>query len=222
MLTTNTICVIDYCSGNLKSVTRALDFLKLPNKVTNDPAEIEKATAVVVPGVGAAGSAMNELKLKKMDEALKEYLIADRPFLGICLGLQILFEQSEENQADCLGVFAGEVQKLTGAVKIPHIGWNEVERIKDKGQRTKSDESRNSNDQPELLKDIPDGTYFYNIHSYYSVPTDKSLIVAETTHGVTFPAVLNRGNIWATQFHPEKSGTAGLKVFQNFAKLAGF
>ncbi len=201
------IAIVDYCAGNLRSVTRAFDFLQLPNKIVSKPAELLAAAAVVIPGVGAAGSAMAALRATQLDTALTEYLAAERPYLGICLGFQILFERSAEDDAECLGVFAGSVESLqpSETAKVPHIGWNSVDFI----------------DPVELMAGIDSGTPFYHVHSYYCAPTDTSLVVATTTHGATtFPAITKRGQIWGVQFHPEKSGQVGLTVLQNFAQLA--
>lgn len=201
------IAVVDYCAGNLKSVTRALDRIGAPNFVTNDPADLAQATAVVVPGVGAAGSAMGSLRRMHFDRILHDYLLADRPYLGICLGLQLLFRKSAENDADTLGFFDGEVIRLPekADLKVPHIGWNPVE----------------FETTPELLAGIPSGTPFYYVHSYVAAPIDDSIVRATTTHTIKFPAVVRRGNVWATQFHPEKSGDVGLAVLTNFVRLAG-
>jgi glutamine amidotransferase len=197
------ITIVDYCAGNLKSVKRALDFIGAKNVITDDPKIVEKSDAIVVPGVGAAGSAMCNLRKSGLAEALQNWCAADKPFLGICLGLQILFEKSEEDGSECLGIFEGEVQKLpTPGVKIPHIGWNPVDYPK----------------TPKILTDIPSGTPFYFVHSYVAMPKDKAIIKATTTHGVSFPSVINRGKVWAMQFHPEKSGEVGLQVLKNFIK----
>jgi glutamine amidotransferase len=199
------IAVVDYSAGNLRSVTRALDFLKLENAATSDPDAIRKADAIVVPGVGAAGTAITNLQKNNLLEVLREE-IPRKPFLGICLGLQILFEKSAEDDTECLGIFAGDVAKFkNSAIKIPHIGWNPVD--------------FDSENPPAILNGVESGTPFYFVHSYFSRPENSEIVRATTTHGETFPAVVNRDKIWGVQFHPEKSGVVGLKVLANFAKL---
>lgn len=198
------IAIVDYCAGNLKSVARALDFLKVENEITSDPAKIKKADAVVIPGVGAAGPAMQALNEKGITEVLQKHCADDKPFLGICLGLQILFDKSDEDGSKCLGVFAGKVKKLSGKdIKIPHIGWNPVD----------------YETPPQILKGVESGTPFYFVHSYISEPQDQDVIKATTTHGETFPAVVQKSRIFGVQFHPEKSGKVGLNVLENFVKL---
>ncbi|MFH1375236.1 MAG: imidazole glycerol phosphate synthase subunit HisH [Patescibacteria group bacterium] len=198
------IALVDYAAGNLKSVSRALDFLKVQNEITDDPVKIEKADAVVIPGVGAAGPAMRALNEKGITAVLQKHCADDKPFFGICLGLQILFERSEEDGSECLGVLAGKVRKLSGKdIKIPHIGWNPVD----------------YETPPQILEGVTSGTPFYFVHSYISEPQDKNVIKATTTHGETFPTVVQKGNTWGVQFHPEKSGKVGLRVLENFVKL---
>ncbi len=205
------IAVIDYAAGNLRSVKRALDFLKIENQVTNDPAEVAKADAVIIPGVGAAGAAMANLEKNGLVEALQNFIKSGKPYLGICLGLQILFDVSKEDNSKCLGVFPGLVEKMNSSgVKIPHIGWNPVEfPSTDSGQVN----------APEIMKNIESGTQFYFVHSFIAKPEDDSIVKATATHGETFPAVIQKDNVWGVQFHPEKSGKVGLQVLQNFAKL---
>jgi glutamine amidotransferase len=197
------IAVVDYAAGNLRSVTRALDFLGIKNEATNDPSKIQKADAIIIPGVGAAGTAMRNLQKTGLVEILKEE-IQEKPFLGICLGLQILFEKSEEDKIDCLGVFEGSAEKFSAdGIKVPHIGWNPVDFGK----------------TPKILAGIKTKTPFYFVHSYFGQAKDQTIIKATTNHGQTFPAVVNRDQIWGVQFHPEKSGEVGLQVLENFADL---
>ena len=197
------IALVDYCAGNLRSVSRALDFLGVANEATSDPDKIRSAEAIVIPGVGAAGAAMRNLQEAGLVEVLREE-IPKKPFLGICLGLQILFEKSAEDETECLGIFAGTVEKFSDPnIKIPHIGWNPVE----------------FSETPKILEGIKSGTPFYFIHSYFARPENSEIIQAETTQGQTFPAVINSDQIWGVQFHPEKSGETGLQVLRNFANL---
>ena len=204
------IALVDYCAGNLRSVKRALDFLQLENEVTNDPQKIQAADAIIIPGVGAAGAAMRNLAKAGLVEVLREE-IPKKPYLGICLGLQILFEKSSEDAADCLGIFQGTVEKFSATdIKIPHIGWNPVEFPSTSSGQVKA---------PEILKGVEPATPFYFVHSYFAQPNDAAIVKATTSHGETFPAVIQRDNTWGVQFHPEKSGEVGLKVLQNFAEL---
>jgi glutamine amidotransferase len=197
------IALIDYAAGNLRSVKRALDFLEIENKITRNPKEVAEADAIIIPGVGNAKAAMRSLAANNLVEVLQRE-IPRKPFLGICLGLQILFEQSTEDDSKCLGVLAGEVTKISSPeVKIPHIGWNQVDF---------------ENPSP-LLAGIENHTPFYFVHSYIATPKNSKTVKATTTHGMTFPALIQQGNIWATQFHPEKSGQVGLQVLRNFADL---
>ena len=182
---------------------RALDFLGIENEITKNSKEVEKADAIIIPGVGNAKAAMRSLTENGLIEVLRE-TIPRKPYLGICLGLQILFEKSAEDNSKCLGILAGEVVKFSAPeIKIPHIGWNPVE----------------FSETPQILAGIESGAPFYFAHSYFGVPRDENLVKATTTHGEIFPAVVNRGNVWGVQFHPEKSGRVGLQVLENFAKM---
>ncbi len=197
------IAIIDYSAGNLRSVARALDFLGIENEITDSPEEVAAADAVIVPGVGQAASAMRNLEKAGLVEAIRKSIKNGKPYLGICLGLQILFEKSAEDDSKCLGILAGEVVKFSSdEVKIPHIGWNPIEFL----------------ETPRILDGIESGTPLYFAHSFFGVPRDENLIKATTTHGEIFPAVVNQENVWGVQFHPEKSGKAGLRVLENFAK----
>ncbi|MDO8578847.1 MAG: imidazole glycerol phosphate synthase subunit HisH [Dehalococcoidales bacterium] len=199
------IAIIDYGAGNLRSVVNAI--IRLGNQpiVTSSAADIARARAVILPGVGAAAACMTALQAQGMDNAIRDIIAEDRPFLGICLGLQVLFSTTEEDGGQkCLGIFSGKVKRLPGTVKIPHMGWNQVKKTVD---------------HP-LFTGIPDNANFYFVHSYYADPGDKSLIAGQTQYGVTMSSVITCGNIVATQFHPEKSGELGLKVFDNFISMA--
>ncbi len=198
------IAVVDYAAGNLRSVARALDFLEIENEVTNSPEKVAAADAVVIPGVGAAGAAMRNLEKAGLVDTLQNFVKSGKPYLGICLGLQILFERSKEDDSKCLGVFEGEVIKFSSdEVKIPHIGWNPVE----------------FTEAPRILEGIENNTPFYFVHSYFGSPKSSEIVKATTTHGENFPAVIQERNVWGVQFHPEKSGEVGLKVLKNFAQL---
>ncbi len=194
------IAIIDYGAGNLRSVVNAFEKVGFAGSVTTDPKDVLKADAVVLPGVGAAGDTMTSLGARGMIPAIKETIARKKPFFGVCLGLQLLFDTSEEGSTECLGVLAGTVRHFPGAVKSPHMGWNQV-RLKGK--------------EP-LFAGVPDNTNFYFVHSYYAEPADKKFIAGETDYGVTFCSVYVKGNLVATQFHPEKSGDLGIKLYANF------
>ena len=199
------IAIIDYGAGNLRSVVNAVKNLGYQPNITSNPAEVIKAEAVILPGVGAAGSTVTSLKRLGLAEPIGNYIASGRPFLGVCIGLQVLFNGTDENGGHkCLGAIGGQVKKLPSGLKIPHMGWNQV---KQKVQHP-------------VFKDIPDEANFYFVHSYYVEPDDKSLIAGETEYGIAFCSVIARNNLVATQFHPEKSGETGLKIYDNFLKLA--
>jgi glutamine amidotransferase len=197
-----TIAIIDYGAGNLRSVAKAFEAIGYPGKVTTDPADVLKADAVVLPGVGAAGDTMTSLDARGMVTAIKETIGKGKPFFGVCLGLQLLFENSEEGETECLGILPGKVRHFPRTVKAPHMGWNQV-RLKGKQA---------------LFDGVPDGTNFYFVHSYYAEPADTANVAGETDYGVTFCSVYAKHNLVATQFHPEKSGDLGVKLYENFVK----
>ena len=197
------IAVIDYQSGNLRSVVKALEAVGLDAHVTSDPVEVEKSHALVLPGVGSGQSAMESLKHLGLVEPLKQFADSGRPFLGICLGLQLLLEDTEEGNAACLGIVSGSVKKLPGGLKVPHMGWNDI---------AFSSEHR-------ILTGIPKNSFFYFVHSYYAKPTDPQAIAGTTNYGLTFCSIYARDNLVATQFHPEKSQTNGLLLLKNFFSL---
>ena len=196
------VIVVDYGAGNLRSVARAIQQVGFEPEVTADARALESADAVVVPGVGAAADTMRHLKECGLVEPLRAYIGDDRPFLGVCMGLQALLSVSEEGgEHRCLDIVPGRVRRLqNGGLKVPHMGWNSVKQL-----RTHP-----------FFADVPDDSYFYFVHSYYADPDDKSLVLGETEYGVTFTSVLARGNLVATQFHPEKSGQFGLQLYRNF------
>jgi len=199
------IAIIDYGAGNLRSVANAIIKLGYEPKVTNCPEDLLNARAVILPGVGAAGETMKNLKMLGMVTPIRQFIGEGRPFFGICIGLQILFDGTEEGGwHDCLGVIRGQVRKLPAGLKIPHMGWNQVKQV---------------GSHP-VFDGIPDEANFYFVHSYYAEPGDKSLVVGETNYGVTICSAIARGNLVAVQFHPEKSGDFGLRMYHNFIKLA--
>ena len=205
------IAVVDYGMGNLGSVAKALEFLGAKVRRTSDPKVVGKAKAVVFPGVGAFGQAMQELRARRLVDPIVDSIQGGKPFLGLCLGLQLLFDSSEESPGvRGLRILPGRVRRLTanGKLKVPHMGWNQIE-------KQLAVDSRQSTDS--LLDGVPDGAYMYFVHSYYVNPQDKGVIAATTEYGRRFPSVVwNGGRLWATQFHPEKSQKWGLKILSNF------
>ncbi len=203
------ITIVDYGMGNLRSVAKAFERLGVQARVTQSPGDIASAEKLVLPGVGAFEDAVRNLETLHLTEPLLKFLEAGKPFLGICLGLQLLFTESEEGGLHKgFGVFSGRVKRFpNGSLKVPHIGWNNIQRIAYSVERR---------DCP-LLKGISDGSYFYFVHSYYADPIDKNIVTAQTEYGVPFTSVIWKDNIFATQFHPEKSQTLGLKILENFA-----
>ncbi|HET7738456.1 MAG TPA: imidazole glycerol phosphate synthase subunit HisH [Tepidiformaceae bacterium] len=200
------IVVIDYDAGNLRSVERALAHVGADPYVTSDPGALAHAAGVVVPGVGAASDTMSNLESRGLVGPLREYIASGRPFLGVCMGLQALFDTSEEGDGqECLGIIPGSVRhfRLEG-LKVPHMGWNTVTWLR----------------EHPITEGIPSGSYFYFVHSFYPSPTDPGVALGETEYGRTFPSVVARDNLVATQFHPEKSGDDGLRLYKNFVTWA--
>ena len=199
------ITIIDYGAGNLRSVANAVIRLGYQANVTSSPDDVLKAQAVILPGVGAAADTMDNLKALGLDNSIRRVISEDRPFLSICIGLQILFTGTEEGGwHGCLDIIPGLVRKLPSHLKIPHMGWNQV--------KQKSSH--------QIFDGIPDEANFYFVHSYHVEPDDKSLVTGETEYGIPICSVLTRGNLIATQFHPEKSGEVGLRFYDNFIKIA--
>ena len=203
------LVVIDYDSGNLRSVAKALESVGVRPIVTADQAEIASADAVIFPGVGSAPAAVAALNSRKLAQPLRDYVASGRPFMGVCLGLQLLMDRTEEGDAPCLGIVPGQTKRLaTGGLaaglKVPHMGWNSV---------------RFTGDHP-VFRGIPQDSYFYFVHSYYAVPDDTDGLAGVTSYGVDFCSVYAKGNLVATQFHPEKSGPVGVSIYKNFADLA--
>lgn len=200
--------IIDYDAGNLRSVQRACAEVGLPAVISSDPAVVRAAQRVIFPGVGAAGSAMRSITRAGMDTALKDVIGAGVPVLGICLGLQISFDHSEEDDQQTLGLLPGSVKRFRfdrPELKIPHMGWNEV---------------RVSKPHP-LLAGVLPGDEFYFVHGYYPEPAEEDLIFARTDYEIEFACAVGRGNYFATQFHPEKSGRVGLRLLEAFAGWDG-
>jgi len=199
------IAVADYGAGNLHSIGMGLRRRGLDVRVTDDPRVLDTAAALVVPGDGAFGPAMARLRESGFAERIIAYVRSGRPFLGVCLGMQLLFDESVEGGSNRgLGVLPGRVVRLPETVKIPHMGWNQL-RI----------------DRPSpLLEGVPSGAYVYFVHSYYCAPSDPALVAATASYGADIAAVAGRGNVWATQFHPEKSGEIGERILNNFARWA--
>ena len=198
------LVVIDYQSGNVRSVTRALESAGVSPLVTGDPAELPGADAVIFPGVGSGPAAMSALEDRRLVAPLQDYVASGRPFMGICLGLQLLLDRTEEGDASCLGIIPGHVKRLPDGLKVPHMGWNSVEF--EAGHP--------------VLRDIPQGSHFYFVHSYYAAPSEQTWVAGTTEYGVPFCSVYAKDNLVATQFHPEKSGPVGLRIYRNFVELA--
>ena len=196
------ITIIDYGIGNIGSVANALTTIGIPYEISGDPAVLSKARALILPGVGAAGVGMRNLITRKLDGVIKQKITEGVPFLGICLGMQLLFEWSEENNTICLGALNGKVVKFEKEKNIPQIGWNSVKLKTDSEKR-------------KITYGIDDNSYFYFVHSYYCAPEDTSIISGETEYGETFASLVIKDNIIATQFHPEKSGKAGFTLIKN-------
>lgn len=201
------ITIVDYGMGNLRSVQKAFEKLGLAAQISTSPAEIASAAKLVLPGVGAFRDAIAELRRQNLVDPIKAHLAAGRPFLGICLGLQLLFDVSyEDGEWEGLGVIPGEVVRFTDqpGLKIPHMGWNQLQPA----------------GKSPLLAGIPADAYFYFVHSYYVAPRDAGVIAARTEHGAPFVSMISRGNMFATQFHPEKSQRAGLQLLRNFGAIS--
>jgi len=204
------IAIVDYGMGNLRSVSKGFESKGFSVKVTKSPDDIHNSSGLVLPGVGAFGDCIKNLNQLSLIEPIKNFIKQGRPFLGICLGLQILFEESEESPGiNGLGILNGKVIKFSRfedtSLKIPHMGWNQVE-FKDKLQ---------------ILKGIPTGSWFYFVHSYFPAPEDTANIAGKTHYGIDFTCAVSTDNIFACQFHPEKSSTLGLRMLENFALICG-
>lgn len=198
------ISIVDYGMGNLRSVQKACERVGVEARVCTQAAELTNCEKMILPGVGAFRDAISELRRQEMVEPILAHIAADKPFLGICLGLQLLFDVSyEDGTWEGLGVIPGEVVRFAEqpGLKVPHMGWNQIAVAQ----------------ETPLLAGLPRDAWFYFVHSYYVVPRDESVIAARTDYGVPFTSIIRRGNLFATQFHPEKSQSLGLQLLRNFA-----
>ncbi|HEU0049173.1 MAG TPA: imidazole glycerol phosphate synthase subunit HisH [Nitrososphaera sp.] len=198
------ITIIDYAINNLRSVEKAFQGLGVAVEASDDPCKIGAAEKLVLPGVGAFADAMNNLKAKKLQELIRERVGHGTPLLGLCLGLQLLFSESEEfGRTLGFNFIPGKVKRLPADLKVPHIGWNQLH-VK----------------RPDpLLEGISEGSFVYFVHSYYAEPEETDDVLATTDYGMEFAAIARKGNVWATQFHPEKSQEVGLRLLRNFAMM---
>jgi glutamine amidotransferase len=201
------IAIIDYDAGNVKSVEKAVAYLGSKAELTDDPEIIRKADGVILPGVGAFGDAMKSLRSRNLPEVIREVTAAGKPFLGICLGMQLLFQDSEESPGvEGLGICKGHILRIPsdGVRKVPQIGWNSLA-YPNPGK---------------LFTGVPEGSYVYFVHSYYLKADDPAIVTATTTYGPVLDVSVQQGNVFATQFHPEKSSAMGLKMLENFLHIA--
>lgn len=203
------IAIVDYKAGNLTSVARALEHLGHRCEITDRPERVRAADRAILPGVGAAGATMENLRALELDEVLRSDVVrAGKPFLGVCIGIQVLLDRSEEDEARCLGIIAGRVTRFPAAVdgrplKVPQIGWNRVHQER----------------AHPIFAGVPDNTHFYFVNSYYPVADDRAAVIGTSDYGVPFGAAIARDNVIATQFHLEKSGAAGLRMLDNFCRM---
>ncbi len=205
-MTAPLIAIVDYRAGNVRSVERALQRFGADARITSDACVIERAAGVVFPGQGACDSSMAELRRRCLVEPIKEYIAGGRPFLGVCLGLQLLLESSEEGGEPCLGVIPGAVRRFPRdlGLKVPHMGWNRV-MLKQR---------------PAMMRGVPNGSYFYFVHGYYADPELDDAVASTTSYGLEFCSAVAWDNVLGVQFHPEKSGDVGLEVYRNFVRIA--
>lgn len=200
------ITIVDYQMGNLRSVQKAIEKSGNEARISSDPMEIASASRLILPGVGAFGDAITEINRRDLAAPIKDFVASGKPFFGICLGLQMLFQRGfEHGEYEGLGILEGDVVKFEIAdhLKVPHMGWNTVEKKAD----------------APILAELENGTHFYFVHSYFVRPTDPTVVALECDYGGKFCAMVRRGNLFATQFHPEKSQAQGLKLLKTFAEL---
>ena len=210
------IALVDYGMGNLRSVEKALQRVGAKVQIVKDAKALSGADRVVMPGVGAFGDCMRNLESQGLIGPLKQFIGSGKPFLGICLGYQALFEKSEEdNRVKGLGIFKGNVVRFPAdsGLKVPQIGWNQIV------QRSAVGGQQSAFGNCPLLRGVDEGGYVYFVHSYFPDPSDRGLVCAETEYGIRFASMIWRGNLFATQFHPEKSQEVGLKILENFVRL---
>ena len=196
------IAIVNYQAGNLRSVQKALEKVGSEAFVTSNPDDILRADGVVFPGQGACDSSMQNLRSRQLDTTIKEAISNGKPFLGVCLGMQLLLQNSDEGDESCLGILNGSVRELPSTVKRPHMGWNQVQIL--------------NNDL--LFRDIPQDSFFYFVHSFYADPMQSEVVSGVTDYGIEFCSALSFDNVNAVQFHPEKSGLIGLQIYDNFLK----
>ncbi|MBP3323316.1 MAG: imidazole glycerol phosphate synthase subunit HisH [Clostridia bacterium] len=201
------IAIIDYGAGNIESVRKAFEYIGTETVITSDPEVLKNADAAVLPGVGSFGDAMDNIRKRNLETPIKDFVKSGKPFLGICLGLQILFESSEESVGvEGLGILKGKIVRIPSAegLKIPHMGWNSLS-FKENG---------------DLFEGLDDGSYVYFVHSYY-LKSEEDIVSTTAEYGVTIHASVHKNNLRACQFHPEKSGKAGIKILTNFVNMIG-
>lgn len=197
------IAIIDYGAGNIRSIEKALEHVGAAVQVTEDPTVVTMAQAIVLPGVGSGGAAMARMTERGLDDAIRQATQEGKPFLGICLGMQLLADHHAEGEVDGLRLFAGEVRRIPHGPKIPHMGWNQVRAL---------------HTGLAIFEGIPQDAYFYFAHSYYVEPQDQQGVAAVTEYGSPFCSVIVTERVWGTQFHPEKSASIGLQLLSNFVK----
>jgi glutamine amidotransferase len=197
------IAIIDYGAGNIRSIEKALEHIGAVVQVTDDPAAVNNAQAVVLPGVGSGGAAMARITQRGLDDSIRHSTQQGKPFLGICLGMQLLADHHAEGEVDGLGLFAGEVRRIPHGPKIPHMGWNQLSP---------------QHSGLAIFEGIQSDAYFYFAHSYYVEPQDQQGVAAVTDYGSPFCSVIVTERVWGTQFHPEKSGSVGLQLLKNFVR----
>ena len=204
----NMIAIVDYGMGNLRSVQKAFEKIGATARIVPFPRDLANARGIVLPGVGAFGQAMENLRAIGWVEPLRDACAHCVPFIGICLGMQLLFESSEEmGQHEGLGILRGQVKRFNGELKVPQMGWNQIHIV-------------GANAASPLLHDVADDSYAFFVHSYYCAPLDPSITVATTDYGIEFASVVQQGNVFGAQFHPEKSQSVGLKMLENFASIS--
>ncbi len=200
------ICIVDYGAGNLRSVQKAVEHWGVETIVSSSAKDIDDADKIIFPGVGAFGRAIEAIERLQLRTPLTRAIKDGKPFLGICLGLQLLFESSEESPGVTgLSVLNGSVKRFPSGLKVPHLGWNVLLKTKDSP----------------LWKDIPDNSYYYFAHSYYIQPDDEQVVIGKSDYGINFPVAIQQGNLLGLQFHPEKSQKNGLKILKNFIEMKG-